>query len=383
LIRRTNPLVTHDSLDITVSTPVHLPASTGNPHLMLELDGSAGGGQQLRTALSLSLVTGESFRMTDVRANRSDPGLKHQHRGAVRLAGEIGDAEITGDELDATEVEFAPETVAGDPVEIDLRTAGSVTLLFDVVLPLAVALEESLTVTAHGGTDVAWSPTTDFLRHAKLPLLADHAFDADLSVVRRGFYPAGGGTATLTVHPSDPSPFDLTERGPVESVAVHSVASESLADPEVAERQADAAVERLHDAEPDLAVAEPEVGYSGSASPGSAVAVVADCPPGRAGFDALGEKGVPAEEIADRAVEPLLAWLDAGGADTEGSETAPPVDAHLADQLLVPLALAGGEVRVPRVTDHVRTNCETIRAFGFAVSISESEDGSAVVSVPA
>ncbi|MFC5368498.1 RNA 3'-terminal phosphate cyclase [Salinirubrum litoreum] len=345
---------------------------------MLELDGAAGGGQQLRTALSLSLVTGEAFRMTDVRANRPNPGLKHQHRGAVRLAGEIGDADVTGDDVGTTAVEFAPETVASDPVEIDLQTAGSVTLLFDVVLPLAVALDESLTVTAHGGTDVAWSPTADFLRHAKLPLLAEHGLDADLSVARRGFYPAGGGEATLTVHPSDPSPLDLTDRGPVDSVAVYSVASESLADPEVAERQADTAVEALGESAPDLAVAEPRIGYDETASPGSAIAVVADCAPGRAGFDALGEKGVPAEQIAERAVEPLLAWLDGGPERAH----APPVDTHLADQLLVPLALAGGAVRVPRVTDHVRTNCETIRAFGFEVSVAEADDGTAVVSAP-
>jgi RNA 3'-terminal phosphate cyclase (ATP) len=346
---------------------------------MLELDGSAGGGQQLRTALSLSLVTGTPFRMTDVRGNRPEPGLKHQHRGAVRLAAEVGDADVTGDDLGATEVEFAPETVAGGPVEIDLRTAGSVTLLFDVVLPLAFVLDESLSVTAHGGTDVAWSPTVDYLRHAKRPLLADAGLGADLSLARRGFYPAGGGEATLTVHPSDPDPLALTERGPVESVTVHSAASESLADPEVAERQADAAVDALREAEPELSVADPDVAYDETASPGSAVTLVADCPPGRAGFDALGEKGVPAEEIAERAVEPLLDWLAAGEETTRPS----PVDAHLADQLLLPLALAGGELRVPRVTDHVRTNCGTIRAFGFAVSIAEADDGSAVVSVPA
>jgi RNA 3'-terminal phosphate cyclase (ATP) len=346
---------------------------------MLELDGAAGGGQQLRTALSLSLVTGEGFRMTDVRANRPDPGLKHQHRGAVRLAAEIGDAAVVGDELGATEVEFVPGTVASDPVEIDLQTAGSVTLLCDVVLPLAVALDESLPVTAHGGTNVAWSPTADFLRHAKLPLLADHGLDADLSVARRGFYPAGGGEATLTVHPSDLEPLDLTERGPVDAVSVHSVASESLADPEVAERQADAAVETLTEALPGVTVREPVVGYDETASPGSAVTVVADCRPGRAGFDALGEKGVPAEEIAERAVEPLLDWLDGG---EDGDAPIPPVDTHLADQLLVPLALAGGSLRVPRVTAHVRTNCETIRAFGVAVTVEESDDGSAVVSVP-
>jgi RNA 3'-terminal phosphate cyclase (ATP) len=345
---------------------------------MLELDGSAGGGQQLRTALSLSLVTGEGFRMTDVRANRPDPGLKHQHRGAVRLAGEIGDAEVVGDDIGADTVEFVPETVASDPVEIDLQTAGSVTLLCDVVLPLAVALDESLPVTAHGGTDVAWSPTADYLRYAKLPLLADHGLDADLAVARRGFYPAGGGEATLTVHPSDPESFDLTERGPVDSVRVYSVASESLADPEVAERQADAAVETLDEALPATTVREAKVEYSGTASPGSAITVVADCAAGRAGFDALGEKGVPAEQIAARAVEPLLDWLDASAADAP----APPVDTHLADQLLVPLALAGGEVRVPRVTEHVRTNCETIRAFGVDVTVEEFGDGSAVISVP-
>jgi RNA 3'-terminal phosphate cyclase (ATP) len=345
---------------------------------MLELDGAAGGGQQLRTALSLSLVTGEGFRMTDVRANRPDPGLKHQHRGGVRLAAAVGDAEVVGDELGATEVEFVPQTVASDPVEVDLQTAGSVTLLFDTVLPLAVALDESLSVTAHGGTDVAWSPTADYLRHAKLPLLAAHGLDADLSVARRGFYPTGGGTATLTVHPGDPGPLDLTDRGPVESVSVYSVASETLADPEVAERQADAAVDALAEALPEVPVREETVEYDETDCPGSAIAVVADCTSGRAGFDALGEKGVPAEEVAERAVEPLLDWLDER--TTDGP--APPVDTHLADQLLVPLALAGGAVRVPRVTEHVRTNCETLRAFGVTVRVAESDDGSALVSVP-
>ena len=345
---------------------------------MLELDGSAGGGQQLRTALSLSLVTGEAFRMTDVRANRPDPGLKHQHRGAVRLAGEIGDAEVVGDDLGADTVEFVPQTVVSDPVEIDLQTAGSVTLLCDVVLPLAVVLDESLPVTVHGGTDVAWSPTADYLRHVKLPLLVDLGLDADLSVARRGFYPAGGGAATLTVHPSDPDPLDLTDRGPVESVSVSSVASETLADPEVAERQADAAVETLEENLPEATVHDPAVGYDETANPGSALTLVADCRPGRAGFGAPGEKDVPAEAVAERAVEPLLEWLDGGGGDAPVA----PVDTHLADQLLVSLALAGGELRVPRVTDHVRTNCETVRAFGFEVSVDESGGESAVVSVP-
>jgi RNA 3'-terminal phosphate cyclase (ATP) len=339
---------------------------------MLELEGGRGGGQQLRTALSLSVVTGTPFRMTEIRGGRPDPGLKPQHRGAVTLAASVADADVEGDAVGSTSVEFAPTGVASDPVEVDLGTAGSVTLLADTVLPVAVALDDPLVVTARGGTDVAWSPTADYLRHAKLPLLARSGFETNLDVVQRGFYPTGDGEVRLTVEPSDPTPLDVTGRGAVESVAVHSVAARSLAGPEVAERQAEAAVELL--AERADAPVTSSVGYDETTCAGSAVTVVVACEGGRAGFDALGEKGVPAETIGERAADPAAGWLDA--------PSAPPVDRRLADQLLVPLALAGGEVVVPEVTDHVETNVETIRAFGYEVSVTERADGTALVSAP-
>ncbi|MFC6730183.1 RNA 3'-terminal phosphate cyclase, partial [Natronoarchaeum mannanilyticum] len=204
---------------------------------MIELDGAEGGGQIVRSALSLSALAGEPFRIENVRGARDDPGLKHQHHAAVELVAEVCDADVEGAELDAETLTFDPGQPSGGQYEVDVGTAGSVTLVFDAVLPLAVTIDEPLAVTISGGTDVEWSPPIDYYRRVKLPVLRRHAVDAAVDVERRGFYPAGGGVATLTVDPSDPAPIDLTDRGERHGVRLYSVASEELTDADVAERQ--------------------------------------------------------------------------------------------------------------------------------------------------
>jgi RNA 3'-terminal phosphate cyclase (ATP) len=331
---------------------------------MLELDGRTGGGQQLRTALSLSAVAERPFRMERVRGNRPNPGLKPQHVAAVEAVAAVTDAETRGVEQGSTTVEFEPDAVRGGTVAAGVATAGSTTLLVDTLLPLAVALEEPLSATLTGGTDVKWSPPCDYVREAKLPVLRDAGLDADVTVQRRGFYPVGGGRVDLTVRPSTLRPLELGARGPVDRVSVHAVATESLADAEVAERMADAVVEALGDDE----TLDVDVAYVDADSPGAVVTLVADCGVARAGFDAVGERGVPAERVAGEAVEAFETWR-AGDA---------PVDAWLGDQLLLWVALAGGRVRLPRVTDHVRSNASTVRAFGYDLSVEHDGQGGVV-----
>lgn len=332
---------------------------------MHTLDGSTGGGQLLRTALSLSAVTGEAFELEDVRANRPNPGLKPQHVAVVDAVAALCDAAVEGGSVDSTTLTFQPGELHGGTVEVDIGTAGSVTLLFDAVLPLAARLPSPVEVTARGGTDVAWSPPAAYLQRVKLPLLARHGFDAEVVVSRTGFYPAGGGEATLTVRPSTLSAFNLVDRGPLEHVAIVSTAAEALAEAEVADRQADRATELLEAR--DVDVVERVVRYPETACPGSSLVLVATYACSLAGVSALGERGTPSETVAEEAVERFVDFDDGPGA----------VDEHLADQLLVPLALAGGRVVAPRVTEHVSSNAAVIEAFGFDVDVEAREAGGA------
>lgn len=334
---------------------------------MLTIDGRTGGGQLLRTALSLSALTGTPFTIEDVRASRPRPGLKPQHLSAIRIVSEMCDAAVDGATTDSEEFSFEPGPLEPTSHDIDIGTAGSVTLLFDAVLPFATDLETTFEVTATGGTDVKWSPTIGYLSRVKLALLGWFGLGAGVEIERTGFYPAGGGRATLLVRPTTLEPLDLVERGPIYSVRVYSKASAGLADAEVAERQANRAAERLDGRGLPVEVTEAE--YVDSISDGSSILLRAAYPGSVAGFDALGERGKPSETVADEAVDRLLAFHDGPGA----------VDQHMGDQLLVFLALAGGSVEAARMTDHIASNAALINRFGFDLRISERADGAVLV----
>ncbi|MFC3957796.1 RNA 3'-terminal phosphate cyclase [Halovivax cerinus] len=383
---------------------------------MLELDGTDAGGQFLRSALSLAGIQGCAVRIENVRGDRSTPGLRPQHLAVVETMAAICDADVTGadgsagygadgttldigsetvtfdprrtvdvpaetvdvpaetaddpgreddgDEWEAgdfgeTESETPPDDIPGGTYAVDIGTAGSVTLLFDAVLPLATRLASPLTLTATGGTDVTWSPTLDYYRRVKLPLLRRFGLQAALSVDRRGFYPAGGGEVTLHLAPSRLDPIRLGERGPLRGVRLYSTESASLADRYVAERQLQAAMDRLEGAvdtgRDDDLVTERVVTTAQSDSPGSAIGCRLDFETGIAGTDGLGERGKPAERVGEEAAAAAIRLVSG----------ATPVDRHLADQLLVPLALAGGRVRIPAVTDHVEASLSLLGAFGY------------------
>jgi RNA 3'-terminal phosphate cyclase (ATP) len=319
---------------------------------MLELDGSAGGGQLLRTALSLAVVTDTPFRIESIRGDRPTPGLAAQHLAAVNLAATYCDAAVEGAELGAETVTFEPGDRRRASLTAGVDTAGSVTLLCDTLLPIAAVADDPVRLRATGGTDVKWAPTAAYYRFVKLPLLAAQGVEADFGLEATGFYPAGGGEVTLTVTSSSLSRFALDSRGDLERVDVYSKASTDLAEREVADRQAAHAETRL--AEMGVPADVASVDYVEAESTGSSLLLRATDERAVAGFSALGERGRTAEDVADDAVD-AFAWFHADDA---------PVDEHMADQLLVLLALAGGGLRIPRLTAHVRTNLDLIAAFG-------------------
>ncbi|PSQ15408.1 RNA 3'-terminal phosphate cyclase [Halobacteriales archaeon QS_8_69_26] len=329
---------------------------------MIEIDGGIGGGQVVRTALALSAVTGEPVTVEDVRGNRSEPGLEHQHLAAVRVLGRIADADVEGDELGSGRVVFEPGAVRGGEYEVDIPTAGSVTLLFDAVLPLAVATPDPIAVTATGGTAVKWSPTMAYYRRVKLPLLRRAGLQAAVDVDRVGYYPTGGGRARLSLAPSTVTPT-LGDRGEREVARVYSAADWRLSDDDVARCQAEAAAEALRESGVD--VADVTTASVAADCPGSSVAVRVDYGTAIAGFDSLGEPGRPAEAVGEAAAGAAREFHAGPGA----------VDEHMADQLLPFLGLCGGRVLIPEVTDHVESSIELLGAFDRGIAVRESGDG--------
>ncbi len=317
---------------------------------MIAIDGSygEGGGQVIRTSLSLAAITGQAVEFRNVRARRSKPGLQPQHLAAVRAAASLCAAELEGDAVGSSRVRFRPQApVAAGNYRFEIGTAGATNLVAQtVLLPLSTAGAPS-TVRITGGTHVPHSPPAEYLEAVYLPALRRADLEAEISYERLGFYPRGGGYLLLHISPSpllplSPSALDLTDRGKLRDLTAYIVTA-GLPD-HVAERGA-ATVERYMKSIGRTVRIERRDRPSLSA--GAAVILAAEGEGGLAGFTSLGERGKPMEKVAEQACDEFLAWWKTGAA----------MDEHLADQLVLPLALAPGESRwtTPTVTEHLRT----------------------------
>ena len=326
---------------------------------MVNLDGSTGegGGQMLRTALVWSLATMKPFRMTNLRAGRKDPGLKTQHVRVLESLRLLGPVQFTGATVGSDRVTFAPAPLRGTSARIDIGTAGSITLLLQTVLPAALLAEGASRLEIVGGTDVQWSPPFDYLREVVLPSAGLGSDDLTLDVLRRGFYPPGGGRVVLQTRrdAKRPGRFRVAarpeERGALERIRILSYASESLRERQVAERLTQAAARRLRACAVPV---EESVTYGDAPSAGCVLTCVAHFAGGaRLGGSALGERGTPAEKIGELAADRLLHEMESDGC----------VDEYAADQLIVWLALAGGVVLASEISEHTRTNIWVTEEF--------------------
>ncbi len=315
----------------------------------------------LRTALSLSAISGKAFSMENIRGSRPNPGLKRQHLEAVRSVARLCDADVSGDGESSQKLRFEPGKLLSESFTANIGTAGSITLLFDTVLPVTTQFSSSFRFTAKGGTDVKWSPTLAYFREVKLPLLYWHGLKAKVDAVESGFYPAGGGEAVLETEESSMQPIELVERGELERFEIYSKASRELESRNVADRQADEAARILKNSHVSVPL-EKDVRYEKTASTGSSLTVKAVYEESIAGFDALGEKGKRAEEVAKQAVQDFRSFHATDAA----------VDPYMADQLIVFLAIMGGEVSIPEVTDHVQTSLGVVEKFDRPVELDES-----------
>ncbi len=322
----------------------------------LQIDGAygEGGGQLVRTAVALAALTGTPIRVGNIRARRDKPGLAAQHLTAVRAVATLCDADVSGMELHAQQIEFKPQALRGGEFRFDVGTAGSVTLVLQAVLPALIAGRERAHVVVVGGTDVRWSPPVDYLREVVLPLIGRIGAKVRLEVLRRGYYPRGGGEVHAEIVPAALQPIQLSESGVLESLNARVHVSNLPR--HIAERMRDAMIARLEPVTKQAVQVEMlSLGPEDAFGPGGAVVAWARTRHSFLGAGRVAERGIRAEELGDAVGRSLAADLVAGVT----------LDLHASDQLLVYLALAGGRslFKTHRLSSHARTAMWLIEQF--------------------
>jgi RNA 3'-terminal phosphate cyclase (ATP) len=323
----------------------------------IALDGAQGegGGQILRTALALAAVTGQGFRIDRIRAGRLRPGLRPQHLAAVRALGMSCGAEVHGAFDGSPDLRFLPGAVSAGDYSFDIGTAGATTLVLQAVLPVLATSTGTSRVQMTGGTHVPRSPSHHFLARHWCEVVGRMGLLPRLQLERAGFFPRGEGRVEGEVGPwARPATLDLSRRGAL--VAVRGIAGAARLRGDVARRAADAA--RTLFWEQRRMESEWDVVELTASSPGAFLQVELVFEVGRAAFGLLGERGLRAEVMGERAARRALRFLE----DEEAV-----VDPWLADQLAVPLALAGGggRLQTSEVTAHLETVAGVMRQFGF------------------
>jgi RNA 3'-terminal phosphate cyclase (ATP) len=337
---------------------------------MIVIDGSQGegGGQILRSSLALSVVTGKAFRIERIRANREKPGLMRQHLTAVLAAAEVGGAEVVGAMTGATELTFVPRAggareIAGGEYRFAIGTAGSTSLVLQTVLPALMLAREPCTVVIEGGTHNLHAPPFEFLEKAFLPLLKRMGVCVRAEMERPGFYPAGGGLVRFHIEPcGELGRLELTQRGAIVRRRARAVVANLHRS--IAEREVKTLKEKLGWADEELAVEF----LAASRSPGNYVSIEIESTAVCEVVTGFGERGVMAERVAESAATEAASYIESGAV----------VGEHLADQLLVPMALAGGGAfTTVEPSLHTRTNIEVIKKF-LDVEIATHELGGRV-----
>lgn len=322
---------------------------------MIHIDGSygEGGGQILRTALTLSSILKLPFEMDNIRAKRKKPGLLPQHLTSVRAAKEITDAQVEGDEFKSQKLVYEPKEIRSGEYEFDVAeergSAGATGLVFQTIVPILLFGKRPSKITIKGGTHVPFAPPYHYLKEVFLPTLKKMDLKLNLSINRYGFYPRGGGEISAEVTPICKfNPLKITERGKLLEIrGISVVANLPLS---IAERQKNRVVKRLDKFQVFIETKEVT-----SVGPGTFVFLLAKYENCLCGFSSLGAKGKPAERVGDEAVDAFLYHHNSKEA----------VEEHLADQLLLYTSLAEGESKftTSKISQHLLTNRWVIEKF--------------------
>ncbi len=337
-------------------------------NVLIELDGSQGegGGQILRTALTLSMCTGQPMRIKNIRAKRKNPGLMRQHLTAVQAATAISSAQVEGAHVGSTDLSFSPGEIQGGEYRFSIGTAGSCTLVLQTILPALLMAKKDSHVTLSGGTHNPMSPPFQFLQRAFVPVLEKMGAKVELQLNRFGFYPAGGGEITMTVTAGIPlQPLHIKNRG--ERINAYAESFFAGLPAHIAERELAVVKQHLAWRDDQLLMR----GIDRHQGPGNALLITLEHEHVTEVFTGFGEKGVSAEMVANSALKRAQRYMASNA--TAGY--------FLADQLLLPMSLAGGGLFV--ATDwsqHAETNAEIIQRFlPITIHRAETEKGDVLV----
>jgi RNA 3'-phosphate cyclase len=341
---------------------------------IVKIDGSLmeGGGSILRTAVPLSAILKQPIEIYNIRANRSTPGLRNQHLHVIKAIAEIANAKTMGVSKGSEKISFFPSNLQGGDFNIDVGTAGSLSLLLQAIIPVAAFAPEETNLKLRGGTDVKWSPPIDYMSKVYLPMLEKIGLSAIICIGRRGHYPKGGGLVSCQVDTIDhlePIRFKYDESITIESIEgkAHAVQLPR----HISERMIDTATSYLVKKGYTVGKIEDESyekRYDPHIAPGAGITLWAKTNVGTiiAG-DALGERGIPAETVGRKAAQNLDNQLQTGH----------PVDYHLTDQLILWMALQKKEaiIDTTKITSHALTNIEIVKQLVEAYFTVSGEKG--------
>jgi RNA 3'-terminal phosphate cyclase (ATP) len=318
---------------------------------MIELDGSLGegGGQILRTSLALSMITGIPFHVQNIRANRPKSGLMRQHLVAVQAAAQVCGAQLSHAEIGSQSLEFHPGPIQPGAYQFAIGTAGSSTLVLQTVLPALLFASKPSTVHVSGGTHNSMAPPVQFLQRAYARVLASMGASIDIQLLRSGFYPAGGGEVLTKIQPcAKLQEIDLTDRG--ELLDAYAEAFIAGIPPSIAQRELDSVGASLNWQDSQLYIQE----LPREQGPGNALLITLEHEHVTEVFTGFGEKRKRAEDVAEGVLAEVKNYINSGAAAGE----------HLADQIMLPMALAGGgRFTTSHVSQHAITNAEVIGKF--------------------
>ena len=323
---------------------------------MIDIDGSygEGGGQVLRTALSLSCLTNKPFRIVNIRSGRKKPGLMPQHLVAVRGARMVSGASGGGAEKGSTELTFSPNGVRSGDFSLDIGTAGSIPLVLQTIIPPLLFAGGKSRVSLQGGTHVPFSPSYHYLAEVFSPMLARVGARTHFDLGACGFYPRGGGKVTAEIEAAPGlKPLNLMARGKLLGISGYSAVGNLP--PSIADRQRSAAVELIRERLHEKVPVEIQLLNVPTPGRGTFVFLLAEYENVRAGFASLGELGKRAETVGEEAADTFIRHHETGAA----------LDPHLADQLVIYLALAegGSSFTTSVVTEHLLTNLWAVSRF--------------------
>ena len=343
---------------------------------MIEIDGSfgEGGGQILRTALSLSSLFLKPFRIFNIRKGRKKPGLMPQHLTCVRAMQLISDAEVAGDKIGSSVLVFKPKSVKAGEFFFDIGTAGSTSLVLQTIVPSLIFSSEKTSVILKGGTHVPFSPSFDYIAEVFAPVLGKMGIRIELKIESYGFYPRGGGKIRVDIFPAkDIKPLRVTERGAILMIKGYSGTGNLPLS--IAERQKSAAIKKIQTEIKDLMQpVDIEILNVSSPGQGTFIYLHSETEKAIAGFTSLGERGKKAEAVGEEAAEEFSEYYFTNVA----------FDRHLPDQIVLYLSMSKEEsiFTTSCITQHLMTNLWVIGLFtGFHYSVAGTIGETGVVKI--